>query len=63
MEVNDGDGNIIRVDADDKLFNSRMIEVDKGSDLDEILDEMFAHMMTQIENSALANSKFVFDQA
>ena len=27
-----------------------------------MIDEMFAHTKTQIENLALANSRFVFDQ-
>ena len=34
----------------------------RGSDLDQIVDEMFAHMMTQIENPALLNSRFEFDE-
>ena len=32
------------------------------SDFGQIIEEMFAHMKTQVENPALANSKFVFDQ-
>ena len=43
-------------------FNSRMMNLHRGSDLDQIVDEMFAHMMTQIENPALLNSRFVFDE-
>ena len=42
-------------------FNSRMVSIHQGSNLDQIVDEMFAHMMTQIENPALLNSIFVFD--
>ena len=30
--------------------------------MDQIADEMFTHMMTQIENPALLNSRFVFDE-
>ena len=30
--------------------------------MDQIVDEMFAHMMTQIENPALLNSRFKFDE-
>ena len=31
------------------------------SNLSKVIDEMFAHMRTQIENPALGNSRFVFD--
>ena len=34
----------------------------QGSDLDPIVDEMIAHMKTQIENPALLNSRFKFDE-
>ena len=34
----------------------------RGSDLDQIVDGMIAHMKTQIENSALLNSRFRFDE-
>ena len=44
-----------------KAFNSRMMEVFQGSDFGKIIEEMFAHMSTQVENPALANSRFVFD--
>ena len=30
--------------------------------MDQIVDEKFAHMMTQIENPALLNSRFKFDE-
>ena len=43
-------------------FNSRMMNLHQGSDLDQIVDEMFAHMMTQIENPALLNSSFEFNE-
>ena len=39
-----------------------MTSVHIGSDLDKIVDEMITHMMTQIENPALLNSRFVFDE-
>ena len=42
-------------------FNSRMTNVYNISDLDEIVNEMIAHMKGQIENPALLNSRFVFD--
>ena len=61
VEVEDGDENLIRADMVDTAFNSQMMEVFKGSDLNEIIEEMFAHMRTQIKNPALANSRFVFD--
>ena len=32
------------------------------SDIDEIVDEMINHMKEQIENPALLNSRFVFDE-
>ena len=44
-------------------FNSRMMNVHRGSDLEQIVDEMIAHMKTQIENPALLNSRFRFDEA
>ena len=43
-------------------FNSRMTNVYNLSDLDEIVNEMIAHMKEQIENSALLNNRFVFDE-
>ena len=43
-------------------FNSRMMNLHRGSDLDQIVDERFAQMMTQIENPALLNSRFKFDE-
>ena len=61
-EVEDGDGNIIRVDMVKKTFNSQMTEVFQGSELDKIIEEMFAHMKTEVENLTLANSsRFMFD--
>ena len=43
-------------------FNSRMTDIFQCSDLNEIINEMFAHIKTQIENPALANSRFRFDE-
>ena len=43
-------------------FNSRMTNVYNLSDLDEIVNEMIAHMKGQIENPALLNSRSVFDE-
>ena len=43
-------------------FNSRMTNVHQGSDLEQIVNEMIAHMMTQIENPTLPNSRFRFDE-
>ena len=34
----------------------------EGSNVDQIVDGMIAHMKTQIENSALLNSRFRFDE-
>ena len=56
----------IRFKKDDELvelpFNSRMTNVYNLSDLDEIVGEMIKHMKEQIENPALLNSRFVFDE-
>ena len=43
-------------------FNGRMTNVHRGSDLNQIVDGMIAHMKTQIENPALLNSRFMFDE-
>ena len=42
-------------------FNSRMMNVYNLSNMDEIVNEMIAHMKGQIENPALLNSRFVFE--
>ena len=55
-------GNIIGSDRVDKAFNRRIMEIHQGSDLNEIIDEMLAHMRTQIENPALTNSRFMFNE-
>ena len=39
-----------------------MTDVHQGSDLDQIVDGMIAHMKTQIEGPALLNSRFRFDE-
>ena len=39
-----------------------MTDVHRGSHLDQIVDGMIAHMKTQIENPALLNSRFRFDE-
>ena len=44
-------------------FNSRMTDVHQRSDLDAIVDGMITYMKTQIENPALLNSRFRFDEA
>ena len=43
-------------------FNSRMVNIYDLSDMNEIVNEMIAHMKQQIENPALLNSRFVFDK-
>ena len=60
--LEDDFGNIIGAHRVEKPFNSKMTEIHQGSDLNEIIDEMLAHMKTQIENPALANTRFVFDE-
>ena len=56
----------IRFRKDDELvelaFNSRMVNVYNLSNMNEIVSEMIAHMKHQIENPALLNSRFVFDE-
>ena len=42
--------------------NSLMMSVYRGSEPDQIVDGMMANMKFQIENSALLNSRFVFDE-
>ena len=60
--LEDDFGNIIGTDRVEKPFHSKMTEIHQGSDLNEIINEMLAHMKTQIDNPALANSRFVFDE-
>ena len=43
-------------------FNSLMTSIYRGSDLDQIVDGMIIHVKFQIENPALLNSRFVFDE-
>ena len=43
-------------------FNSLMMSVYRGSEMDQIVDRMIANMKFQIENPALLNSRFIFDE-
>ena len=43
-------------------FNSLMMSVYQGRDLDKIVDGMIDNMKFQIQNPALLNSRFVFDE-
>ena len=43
-------------------FNSRMLNVYNLRNMNEIVNAMITHMKQQIENSALSDSKFVFDE-
>ena len=56
----------IRFKKDDELvelaLNSRMTNIYNISDLDKIVGEMIKHMKEQIENPALLNSRFVFNE-
>ena len=56
----------IRLKKDDELvelaFNNRMTNIYSLSNLDEIVGEMITNMKEQIENPALLNSRFVFDE-
>ena len=43
-------------------FNSLMTSVYRGSEMNQIVDGMITNMKLQIENQALLNSRFVFDE-
>ena len=43
-------------------FNSRMTEFHKASDIERLVDLMINHMREQIQNPALVNSRFVFEE-
>ena len=43
-------------------FNSRMLNVHNLSNMNEIVNAMITHMAQQIENPALSDSKFIFDE-
>ena len=43
-------------------FNNRMLNVYNLRDMNEIVNAMITHMAQQIENPALSESKFVFDE-
>ena len=45
----------------EKAFNSKMMEIFQGSNIDEILEKMFTYIKTQIENPALPKSGFTLD--
>ena len=44
------------------VFNSRMVNVYNLSDMNEIVNEMITQIKQQIENPALSDNKFVFDE-
>ena len=52
-----GEGHVIIVE---KVFNSKMMEIFQGSDIGEILEQMFAYI-TGIENPVLPKSGFTLD--
>ena len=56
----------IRFRQDEELvelaFNSRVMNVYNLGNINEIVNEMIAHIKGQIENPALLNSRFVFDE-
>ena len=53
----DKDGDIVM-----KLFNSQAMNIYKASNLESIIGEMLAHMLTQIENPALDRSGLVINR-
>ena len=46
----------------EKAFNSKMMEIFQGSNIEEILEQMFAYIKTQIENPVLPKSGFTQDK-
>ena len=46
----------------ESAFNSLITSVYRGSEMDQIVDGMIANMKFQIENPALLNSRFIFDE-
>ena len=60
--MEDENGNVTGINRFKKAFNSRMMEIFQGSNLNEIVNEMLAHMKMQIKNPAMANSRFRFDK-
>ena len=56
----------IRFKQDEELvelaFNSRMTGVHNLSEVEEIVDEMINHRKEQVENPALLNSRFLFNE-
>ena len=50
------------VEMVESAFNSRMLNVYNLSDMNEIVNAIITHMKQQIENPALSDSKFVFDE-
>ena len=46
----------------DLAFNSRMLAAYGLNDIDELVNRMIAHMLEQIENPALRDSGFVFEE-
>ena len=57
--IRDGEEGQERVEL---AFNSLMTNVYRGSKPDQIVDGMIDNMKFQIENSALLNSRFFFDE-
>ena len=45
----------------EKAFNSKMMEIFQGSNIDEILEKMFTYIKSQTENPALPKSSFTLD--
>ena len=53
---------VVEINRAELAFNSRMMDVDQGSDLDRIVDGMITHMKTLIKIPVLVNSRFTFNQ-
>ena len=50
VEADGEDESVVKVDEVKKAFNSQMTEVFQVSNFGKIIEEMFAHIKTQVEN-------------
>ena len=61
LSLEDGEMTTTRVDQKDMGYKSRMMEMFAGSDIDEILEAMFAYIKTLVEHPKLPKSGFSID--
>ena len=62
QSLEDDFGHVIGSNRARMPFSTRMTKIFQGIDLNEIVDGMLAHMITQIENPALVNSRLRFEE-